>query len=195
MKVPVGVLERKTIHEYRRAFSEVKLSEAMPRDLDPSKTYHVMTGGNVDSLSFLKLVLQERLEYCLLSTWCMADDDVEQLRIWVESKRILRLDAYVGEIFPGSYSQQHAGLKKVVDLCGGRVCVFRNHAKVFAGIGDKYAFGIASSANINTNPRTENTVLTFGLDVSQFYKTYFDGVKSYNRDYDAWKPWTPEATA
>ena len=183
-------LKRKTVHVYRRAFSETKLLEVLEHDLSPDCTYHVLSGGDIDSLSFLKhIVRQQALDYCLFSTWCMADDDVLQFREWVESGKIGRLDAYVGEIFPGSYKKEWEGLKKVVLLCGGRVAIFRNHAKIYAGIGPKFAFGIESSANINTNPRAENTVITIGLDIFDFYKSYFDGIKSYRRDFDLWKKW------
>jgi hypothetical protein len=121
----------------------------------------------------------------------MAEDDTAQLQNWLANGTIKRLDAYVGEIFPGSYASEHVALCKIVRPSGGRVCVFRNHAKVFAGWGPLYAFGIASSANVNTNPRNENTVVSPGWDTCLFYKTFFDGVRSYNRDFDEWTPALP----
>lgn len=73
---------------------------------------------------------------------------------------------------------------------GGRVAIFRNHAKVYAGTGEAFDFAITSSANVNTNPRTENTVLTFGDDLFDFYKGFFDGINSFTRDFDDWTRWT-----
>jgi len=178
----------------RRAFSEMKLLDILSAaDLKDGVTVHVISGGDIDSLSYLKHVLrQQTLDYVLLSTWCMAQDDIDQLREWLATGRITRLDAYVGEIFPASYAPMHKALKSIVDGCNGRVAVFRDHAKVYAGIGPKYAFAIESSANINTNPRAENTVLTIGADIFQFYKEYFDGIRSFVRDYDQWEPWEKE---
>lgn len=188
--VSARCLKRETTHVYRRAFSESKLLDILESDFTPGATYHCISGGDIDSLSYLKhIIRQQNLHYVLFSTWCMADDDVLQFREWIEAGKIARLDAYCGEIFPGSYSKQHKELKKVVDLCSGRVAIFRNHAKIYAGIGDKFAFAIESSANINTNPRTENTTITTGADVFEFYKEFFDGIKSYKRDYDDWKKW------
>lgn len=46
-----------------------------------------------------------------------------------------------------------------------------------AGVGEKFAFVIESSANINTNPRTEQGVITISRDLFEFYKQYFDGIK------------------
>ena len=182
--------KRNPKHEYRRAFSESKLLDILDKDLIEGTSYHCISGGNIDSLSFLKhIIRQQNLDYVLLSTWCMANDDVLQFRRWIEDGTIKRLDAYCGEIFPNSYKEQYTELKKVVDLCGGRVAIFRNHAKIFAGIGNKYAFAIESSANINTNPRTENTTISIDKGLYEFYKKFYDDIKSYTRDYGEWKPW------
>ena len=59
--------------------------------------------------------------------------------------------------------------------------VFKNHSKIFAGYGEKYYFGIQTSANINTNPRTENGNITLSKELFQFYKSYFDGIKSFEK--------------
>ena len=61
----------------------------------------------------------------------------------------------------------------------GRIAVFKNHSKIFAGYGDKFHFGIQTSANINTNPRAENGSITIGKDIFDFYKEYFDGIVSF----------------
>ena len=92
-------------YEYRRAFSEVKLLEAMQYvKLQDGVSYNFITAGDVDSLSYLKVVLnQHDLDYVLLSTWCMAAEDILQLQRWWEAGRIKKFDMYLGEIFPGSY--------------------------------------------------------------------------------------------
>ena len=116
----------------------------------------------------------------------MAMDDVASLKSWTDCGMIAFLDAYVGEIFTSSYSEEFAKLKPVVASTGGRVCVFRNHSKIFAGIGEKFAFVIETSANINTNPRTENAVITINLELFKFYKAFFDDIKSFDRSFDNW---------
>jgi len=189
-KVVGRSIKRKKSMIFKRAFSEIKLLEILEHDFNPDYTYHCISGGDIDSLSYLKHILrQQSLEYCLLSTWCMANDDVQQIREWVEVEKIKRLDCYCGEIFPRSYSEEFKDLSKVVDLCGGRVCIFKNHSKIFAGVGEKFSFVVESSANINTNPRTENTVISFGDDIFNFYKDFFDGVISFNKGFEVWTPW------
>ena len=102
------VHERITRNIYRRAFSETQLLDVMPKEFEQGHSYHCITAGDVDALSYLKVILrQQDLEYCLFSTWCMAADDVMQFDEWLEAGRIKKLDAYVGEIFPGTYKMEY----------------------------------------------------------------------------------------
>ena len=170
-------LEREIKQIYRRAFSETQLLDITPRNFKKGYSYNFITGGDVDALSFLKIILrQQNLDYLLFSTWCMACEDVLQIEEWLSKGKIKKIDAYVGEIFPSSYKQEYIKLKEIIN---GRVCVFKNHSKIFAGIGNKFAFGIQTSANINTNPRTENACITIDNEIYKFYKDYFDGIKSF----------------
>ena len=164
---------------YRRAFSETQLLDISPKTFEDGMTVNYLTAGDVDALSFLKLMIrQQDIDHCLFSTWCMAGDDVLQLEEWLESGKIKTLDAYVGEIFPSSYRHEYARLKEIIPRHGGRMAVFRNHSKTFAGIGPKFAFGIQTSANINTNPRAENGSITISHEIYEFYRSYYSGIKS-----------------
>lgn len=95
----------------------------------------------------------------------------------------------MGEIFQGSYAEVYKYLKENCVRNGGRICVFRNHSKVIAGFGERFDFAIASSANVNTNPRCENTTITVNTEVAKFYKDFFDGVNSFTKDFKGWKPY------
>lgn len=173
-------LKRRYQNTYRRAFSETQLLDITDLPLEQGVSYHFITGGDVDALSYLKIVLRDQdLDYCLFSTWCMAMEDVYQFEDWLKAGKIKKVDAYVGEIFPGSYRLEYEMLRKIVPEYGGRVAVFRNHSKIFAGYGEKYHFGIETSANINTNPRTENGCITIDKAIFDFYKAYFDGIVGF----------------
>lgn len=173
----------------RRASSEATLAGILPDEIADGDAWHVISSGDVDSLSFLAhLLTSTALDYVALSTWCMAVDDVEKLGLWLRNQRIGRLDAYVGEIFPGSYAKEHAALCETVRPGGGRVAIFRNHSKVFLCRAGSRAWVIESSANINTNPRTENTVITSDMALFEHHKAYFDSIKSFARDFDEWTP-------
>ena len=175
-------------YQYRRAFSEVKLLEAM-KYVKPEKgvSYNFITAGDVDSMSYLKVVLNwYNLDYVLCSTWCMAAEDILQLQEWHEAGRIKRLDMYLGEIFPGSYKIEWEMVKAFYKQHpdAGRAAIFRNHSKIYAGANyaEDFYFGIQTSANINTNPRTENGNITIDQGLFEFYKDYFDGIISFEKD-------------
>ena len=170
-------------YEYRRAFSEQQLIEAMGgfKTLEENHCYNFITAGDVDSLSFLQLILHhQKLDYCLFSTWCMCAEDILKFDQWLTDGAIRKLDAYIGEIFPSSYAIEWKMLNEMFKKhdCG-RIAVFRNHSKIYAGYGEKFYFGIQTSANINTNPRTENGSITINEQIFRFYKEYFDGIKSF----------------
>ena len=172
-------LIRETKNVYRKAFSETQLLDLTGCEiLKDGYQYNFMTAGDVDSLSYLKIILrQQNLDYCLFSTWCMASDDIMQIEEWLESGKIKKIDAYLGEIFPKSYPFEWKKINEIFKKyeCG-RIAVFRNHSKIYAGYGDLYYFGIQTSANINTNPRAENGCITIGKDIFDFYKGYFDKI-------------------
>lgn len=168
---------------YRRAFSTLQLIKAIkPEDLEKGNSIHVITAGNVDQLSYLELmILQQPINYCLISTWCMGEEDVKQIEEWIDQGLIKKMDFYVGEIFPSQYTVGYAMLNRLVERTNcGRVAVFRNHSKIIAGYGEKFPFCVETSANVNTNPRTEQGSITINGELVEFYKAYFDGIKGFN---------------
>lgn len=176
-------------HFERRIKSELALENSLPWHFEKGASYHCISFGDVDALTYLRVIVkQQRLRYVLISTWCMAITDAEEIKKWLDAGYIERVDFYVGEIFQGSYAGVYEYLRENCCKNGGRVCVFRNHSKVIAGFGEKFDFAIASSANVNTNPRCENTTITVNTEVADFYKTFFDDVQSFNKDFPNWQP-------
>ena len=177
-------LIRETKNIYRKAFSETQLLDILGvENFKDGYSYHCISAGDVDSLSYLKVVLrQQKLDYLLFSSWCMASDDIMQLEEWLENGTLKKVDAYLGEIFPKSYPFEWKKINELFDKykCG-KVNIFRNHSKIYAGYGDLYNFAIESSANINTNPRAEQTCITIGSDIFEFYKGYFDKINSFEK--------------
>lgn len=116
-------IELSTRHLYRRAFSEVSLLDACGQlNFKEGESYHFITAGDVDSLSYLKAILrQQPLSYCLLSTWCMAAEDILQLKLWCNEGAIKRLDMYVGEIFPSTYKVEFGMLQEMYSDAGKNV--------------------------------------------------------------------------
>lgn len=181
----------KNVHFDRRIKSELHLEECLPWHFEKGAAYHCISHGDVDSLTYLRVIVkQQPVEYVLISTWCMAITDVKEVEKWLERKDIGHADFYVGEIFQGSYADVYLYLKNVAERFGSRVCIFRNHSKVMAGFGNAFDFVIESSANINTNPRTEQTCITIDTGLARFYKELYDEINNFTKDFDNWKPYT-----
>lgn len=175
----------------RRIKSELALEEALPWHFEQGTAYHCFSFGDVDSLTYLRAIIkQQRVEYVLLSTWCMSATDVDEIAKWIERGDLGHIDFYVGEIFQARYASVYLMLSELARNVGGRVAIFRNHSKVMAGFGERFDFAIESSANVNTNPRSEATVVTVGTSLARWYKEeIFDNIQSFNRDFDDWEPY------
>ena len=177
-------------HFERRVKSELALEQSLPWHLENGASYHCLSFGDVDSLTYLRtIVKQQPLEYVLISTWCLAMTDAEELKKWLDAGYIKRVDIYAGEIFTKQYAPVYNFLLQNCLVDGARVAIFRNHSKVIAGFGRDFDFAIAGSANINSNPRCENMTITCNTDVAMFYKEFYDGIKSFSRDCRDWKVW------
>ncbi len=182
----VAYYEIRPKYLYQRAFSELQLINCIQnKKLEQGTSYNFITAGDVDQISYLRLVLKifPKLDYLLFSTWCLASEDILYLFDLVEKGVIKKMDAYVGEIFKNSYPKEYEVLKhKYSEFPVGRICLFKNHSKVFAGLSEcGQGFGVQTSANMNTNPRTENGCITIDNGIYEFYKSYFDGINSFEK--------------
>lgn len=170
----------------RKVASEKALEESMPWHFKNGESYHCFSFGDVDSFTYLRMVArQQPIKYLALSTWCMAGEDVLELEEWHKKGIIGRVDFFMGEIFKGSYPMVYDEVKKFIKECGGRLVIFRNHSKVMAIKGERFDCLIESSANVNTNPRSENTVLTIDTELTDTYVKLFSEIVPFNDDYNA----------
>lgn len=194
-EVSLRVMANMSVHKMRRVQSEIALEEKLPWHWERGTSYHCISTGDVDGLTYFRAaVKQQKIKYALLATWSMAAEDIRELRHWVNGGYIDRIDVYVGEMFlSAGRSLERRELIKLCSSCGGRLVIFRTHAKIIAGFGERFDFAIAGSANINTNPRVEEMIITVDTDLAKFYKEFFDEVKSFERNFDEVKPWQPES--
>lgn len=185
---PKGVVSHRggKRHLPRKAASEAALENSLDWHFLDGDCYHCFSFGDVDSMSYFKHVLkQQHVKYLALSTWCMAGEDVGDLLKWHRQGLSDRVDLFVGEIFQGSYPEVYAMAKDLMRECGGRLVVFRNHSKVMAIKGERFDCLIESSANVNTNPRAENTVLTVDSALVDDYVRLFSEIIPFNKDFGA----------
>jgi len=110
---------------------------------------------------------------------------VLDLKKWHERGLVGRVDFFLGEIFKGSYPEVYDTVKAFIAEENGRMVIFRNHSKVMAIQGERFDCLIESSANINTNPRSENTVVTIDRELVATYIKLFGEIQPFNKDYGA----------
>lgn len=180
----------KKIFDKKRFMSEQAMLEALDWHFEPGGEYHCISGGDVDSLSYLKHVIrQQPLEYLLISTWCIGISDVAEIKEWIKKGLVKRFDCYLGEIAKASYAQAQTDLEKLTQKTGGRCGIFRNHSKVMCCYGKHFDCVMLSSANVNTNPRTEQTVICCNTEIVDFYKDFYDDISPFNKSPKGWTPY------
>lgn len=170
-------------HYMRRANAEATLAEILPATIAPGESWHVMSRGDIDSLSYVRHVLAgvSHLDHLLMSTWCIAKNDLTEIANWLDSGLVEQFDLYAGEIFPGSYGDEYEQMLAMCESYGARLVIAKNHSKVTLCSVDDYKIVIESSANVNTNPRIEQSALHHNADLHGFYLDFFNGVKSIDK--------------
>ena len=195
-KRTVSIFKTMSTQRKMRLLSEAALAEVLPWHLEEGAAYHIISAGDVDSLTYLRHIAREQcLEYVALSTWCMSTSDAEEMLAWTRRGDVRRFDFYVGEIFKNGYRGCLDVLDQICAMTGGRVARFRNHSKLMLFFGAQYSGVIESSANVDTNPRTEQTCITVDRALAEFYLDYFDGINDFDGRYEGWKPWSRARSA
>lgn len=129
--IRAAALRRQSRHLMRRARGEADLMLMLPPELEQGVTYHVISQGDVDSLSYLAhIVKAQPLDYLLISTWVMAMSDVKLLGRWLDEGRLGVIEFAFGEHMPGQYGDVYQAARTLAEFTGGRANVARNHAKV-----------------------------------------------------------------
>ncbi len=189
----VKVKKTMTSHQARRISSEHALEQSLPWHFEQGTAYHCVSFGDVDSLTYLRVIVkQQRIRYAIISTWCMALTDIKEIDSWLEKGYIQRLDFFCGEIFRGTYTAEYEAVKELCRKHGCKMSIFRNHSKVMVVFGERFNAVIESSANVNTNPRTEQTCITLDDGLCDFYLDFFNGIISFEREFDNVPKWSKE---
>jgi len=173
----------------RYAKSNDALTDILSMPVDSNLSYHILSNGKIDSLSYMAFFADRMvLDYVMISTWCMNLVDCKAFEAWIEIGAIKRMDAYVGEIFPSQYSDEWEVIKQITGATKGRAVSFKNHSKIMLMYEkqNEQFIVIESSANINTNPRLEQTAIHFDKELFIFYKNFFDTI--INKGFKQWKP-------
>ena len=182
--VHLRVEKTMTHHQMRRILSEAAIEKELPWHFEAGVSYHVLSWGDVDALTYLRLIVkQQHIKYAMLSTWAIAKTDAEEIGLWLDKGYIDRVDFFVGEIVSGTREEARTTLYKIGKKHNCKVVMLRNHSKIIVAFGDLFDVVVESSANINTNPRIEQAVITRKSELAHFYKNIFDTFSAFNLDY------------
>lgn len=167
----------------RKAQSERALEDVIPRwSFREGDSYHCFTFGDVDFITFAKFIIrQQYVPYIAVSSWVVSGEDILDLQNWHRRGLVGRVDFYLGEIFEKSYPDAYKAAMELIGQCGGRLSIIRNHAKLIAIQGERFNALIESSANMNTNPRSENVVVTIDRQLVIDCIDFLAGIQPYNR--------------
>lgn len=187
----VRVTRWRTDFHARRIAGEIALEKELPWHMEPGMSYHCFSFGDVDAFSYIRAIAkQQPIEYLIVSTWAMSPTDITELAEWRERGVLGGVDFYLGEIFQSSYALVYEQIREFLAGRGGRIAIFRNHAKVCVGFGRDFDFVLETSANFNNNPRSEQAVITCSSELARWYKEeVFDGINSFNKDFPDWVPY------
>lgn len=165
---------------WRRANGVYELCQCMMSKPERGKSYHILTGGNVDLLSHLLWIMLHwpKIKRLFLSCWAISAADIMLLARKLEAKEISGLEILLGEIFPSKYKQEWAKLMEMYEA-GVITDIYKStiHSKVMlieAEDGTKLV--VESSANCNMNPRIEQSCITISEKLFDFYDVYLHEV-------------------
>ena len=175
--------------------AEDRLAALLPATFDADDTWHVLSSGDIDALSYVKHIRAgEPFSAVILACWAISRPAIEYLQAEFDAGRLCRVDAYVGDIMPRDRPDLHHMLCSLVAATGGRVIAFKNHAKAWLFLSDAgRAVVMETSANPNYNRRVEQTVISASPEVADVYKRWFDALDLPAPTFADWKPhaWPP----
>jgi hypothetical protein len=162
----------------RRATSHAVLGALLPATIAPGDSWHVLSTGDVDVLSYTTHLLNGLgfVHRLLMATWRINRDDLEQIDRWIDAGIVERFDLLIDLRFSRLSPDEYALAKAIAGSSGGHVTTVLNHSKVTLLAAPSAHLVIESSANINQNHRIEQTAIHHNADLFAFYLDYYDAV-------------------
>lgn len=136
---------------------------------------HVITGGNVDMICYLKYLMLHfpRMERVVVTTWCLGSAEILLLEQWYQQQRIGSIDMYTGEHCKQQYKVEWAKLERMKEAGIVRRLVCSTiHCKLILCDTGREKMVVETSSNFNMNPRIEQGCITMNDELFDFYDAY-----------------------
>lgn len=141
----------------------------------PGHSIHVITGGNVDMICYLKYLLlhYQHMNRVVVTTWCLGGSEILMLEQWHKEGRIDLYDMYTGEHCKQQYKVEWAKLERMKDAGIVRRLVCSTiHCKLILCDTGREKVVVETSSNFNMNPRIEQGCITMNDELFDFYDSY-----------------------
>lgn len=166
---------------------KVEALESLIGRLDPGTAWHCITTGDIDSGSYLDLLIRGYgpFEHAYISTWRIAREYINRLERYLQQGQLGGFTLFTGDYFAARYPADYTRVCNLADTGVGRVYRWLNHAKMFALRNPQtgWACVLETSANMTANPRTEQTVITVDADLYRFYRHWFEDTAHERKQY------------
>lgn len=177
-------LRRRATIRTRRVHNAEKLTALLPVTINIGDTWHVLSSGDIDVLSFTRHLLAGAgwFDELFTTTWRINLEDIQQVREWMDAGLVAEWHLLIDQRFQRLAPDNYQAAKAVTDTYGGSVCMALNHSKVTMASNAQHDTWLVleSSANINTNNRLEQTTITNDKTLHTFYSRAFHGIRRRN---------------
>jgi hypothetical protein len=173
-------LRRQAKRRFRRHGQRQALTEIIEAPPEPGESIHVISGSKFDFWTWVPVLVDMigRAETFYASTWTLNRDTVVELFELCDADKIepAAVSFVTGIYFKRRETATYATLLAGIRQRGGRYRAFLNHAKVLL-LSNEAADAwlvIEGSANLTSNPRWEQYVITNDRALYDFHREWFE---------------------
>lgn len=175
-------VRRRASVKTRRVHNAEKLAELLPTTIAPGDSWHVLSSGDIDVLSYTRHLLAGAgyFDELFTTTWRINLEDIQQVTEWMDAGLIAEWHLLIDQRFQRLAPDAYQAAKAATDTYGGSVSMALNHSKVTlaSNASTNTWLVLESSANVNTNNRLEQTAIHNSPELHAFYSAAFHRIRS-----------------
>jgi hypothetical protein len=163
-----------------RVEREQRLQELLGAAPKAGESIHVISSAKFDFWTWVPVMIDwlGAVDHLYCSTWTLSRPNAKELLALWDAKKITspRVNILTGTYFKRRESAVYAYLVDGLSRRGGHYRAFQNHAKVLllANVRKKTWLTIEGSANLTSNPRLEQAVITNDRKLHDFHLAWMD---------------------
>lgn len=176
------VLQRRHRVHTRQVSSDDAIAKLLPARIDSGDSFHVLSTGDIDVLSFTRHLLAGlgSFDSLVMTTWRINKDDLEQIERWLNAGQVEEFHLLIDVRFQRLAPDEYRLAKHLTQTYGGTTSMCLNHSKLtlMSNAAANAWYVIESSANVNTNRRLEQSAIHNCLELHDFYTQAIHGIRN-----------------